>query len=647
MWLAGVDSYWMVLNEKLEPKAGKKRGASRPPVMPAAETAVGILQKARQSGGGMDLSGLNGSAPETISFSQCAQLSVGYSLYTSGTAEAVSRFLRDRSVSLPSRAMVDAIEIRENVWLKSWLRKGEAGTCRLDRSVDVRSAETFSIPDPSTAVVLPSGLVLFQPGMQWEGPFRTDLRSDDEVLRSVEKWADRLQATLGEDHPSVENLGALIRQVERRTASNDDLRDLEAVAGILAARPAIREIAPKLLSETPEWKAVSDEMRAAELERMKAEVEAKAGEETSRLEEELARKRAELADMELRIAQAAHRESVLKAESEAIHKDIEGMIERAARTVAVGDAENASLLADDISSLRREVDAVRQRLSEEPARAAAVEMSAEPQPTDAQQTKLASGVERAEQVEKLAGAIGVSKERLSLFMAWGRSSLLPVFVGEGSARRVIDVARAVGGGEVHAVFCDPTKISMDDIKRSGNGEGLSHALEMARRFPDRIVPIAFCNINRGPCEFWLPELMELRRVGHIPSNMVCFASASTDGMLVSVPRSVLGYLVPFKTEGVPVGSSSDLARDAWPADIAVDVERQREALPLLTTTGVDPSKRPDLFRLAAETISAEIGKPGFKVRDLVSASKEQFEWLTAIASGGDHDLIKELQNTRK
>ena len=73
------------------------------------------------------------------------------------------------------------------------------------------------------------------------------------------------------------------------------------------------------------------------------------------------------------------------------------MIERAARTVAVGDAENASLLADDISSLRREVDAVRQRLSEEPARAAAVEMSAEPQPTDAQQTKLAIASNRSRQ----------------------------------------------------------------------------------------------------------------------------------------------------------------------------------------------------------------------------------------------------------
>lgn len=648
IWLSGADTYWLITNERVESKNGKKRGVSKPPMFPATDTALGVLQMARTSAvGGVDISEFGGSAPETITFGHCVQLSVGYSLYSAADAQAVQRFLRDRSLALPSRAMIDAIEVRDNVWLRTGNRKGDPAVCRLDPGVDIRSAETFSISDPSSVLKFPSGLALFQPGMQWAGPIRRDLRSDEEVLAAVEKWADRLQSVLGEAHPSVERLSSLINQLERHTASGDEVRDLKAVAGILADRPALRDLAPKIFLETQEWQAAVNELRETEIERIRKQARDKVEAEVSRLEDEIGRRRATLAEIELRIEQAAHREAVLKAEGAAIKENVEAMIQRAAHALTIDQAETASLIAGDVEKLRKEVSEVRRKLEDVPSKGDAAPQASEPMRATEVRRAIATSDQRGIQIEKLSSSLGVSKERLSLFVAWGRSAMLPVFVGEGSARRALEVAKVVGGGASHVVFCGPTKISLDDVMHSGNSEGLSHAIERARRDPQTIVTVALCNITSGPCEFWLPELMENRRLGRLPSNLFCFASATTDGMRVAVPRSVLGYIVPFRADGNTVSSSAVDADVAWPSDLAVDAERQREALPLLTTAGIDSAKRPDLFALAAAVIPTGIGSPGPSMRDLVSASKEQLVWLSDLADGRENDLVKEFQNPRK
>lgn len=646
IWVAGVDTFWLITGEKQEPKSNIKRPAIKPAPPPHADTALSLINNIK---GNPDvglpslLHELAGSgAPEPFSFASAVQLQTGYSTVGTRHAETLSA-LREGKLSIPYKAQVSAIEIRDGVWLVSGFQRDGSGLYRLSQAVDIRSVETVSLENASSAVKLECGLVVFRLTPKWSSPTIADLRSEQDILKSVGDWLSRILSATSQRNGdgTLKQISELLRELESRTVSAEEKRDLEALSGILASRRELLDILPSVLESHPDWQNAREEFQKEEQDRLREELRAKLASETSEVETRLVDLRREVAEAELRVSTATHREARLREESERIERQIEERVAAAAKHLGAQNGEAVADLHAEVERLRSDIGTLEQRISATAAQAPSSEAA---DVKESPAIRISTREERAELLRQLHEGTGLPASQLAMLIHYSSSGELPVLVGEHAAKAVIDIAHALGGEAAQVIFCDPTKVSYADMARDiSDGSGLAVAVGFAQQYPEALVPVALCGLTCGPCEFWLPQLMEMRRIGRLPSNLAFIASAGTDGIRVSVPKSVLSYLAPFLISAAP--ESMPFAGQSpgfWPAAFEQDPERKKEVVVSLASK-VDARTLVQSVAMLARCLTADDPE----VDELVKEVLERDKWVAALRSGEDHEFLKHFQNIER
>lgn len=622
--LGGLDSFWLVTGGKKEQKLVIERGETplrlgSPLTAPLRASPLFNLPATFDLG--------SPGRHDAASFASVTRLPVAYSPRDISHEELVA-CLREGKLSIPSEKEVDAIEVRPGSWLTTRFERRPSGFYGLSPNTSARAVTVATLENRPETIRLPSGLVIYVTQPRWTPGKKIDLRPEHEILEAAEYWLSRAKSAAASQSNS--SLVDLLRQHMASTVDAEERADLSAVIGLLGSREPLVELISQMLAREPGFQEKLREFEHSEKDRLRASLQSRVEEE---IQSELARLsdiRAELVDAETKLALASHREALLRSEAEKHDDSIRARIAEAARDLT-GEASR------ERQQLREEVDRLRDMISQmsiPPVHAAPIDpLPAGTQEEDAPvQLGIATDEARTSIIGGLSSATGMSvADAVSIILR--STEDIPVLIGSRSSAAAADIAAAIGGDDSAIAFCDPSRISWQDLLRDKTS-GLAAAVAKARAHPEVLVSVALCGITNGPCEYWVPQFIESRRLGRLPRNLAVIASASVDGMRVSVPDSVLKYFVP-----VLVPASARPARNlfagAWRADLEVDREKLAEALDLLSKS--DGLENGALQR-AAKILSRTPG--GIDMHEVAAALLRHEEWLSSISGEGQQHEFK-------
>lgn len=640
--LGGVDSFWIVTGEKKSQLSARSDTLQMPAFTTAASSLVG---RTTVPDFGRGLPGLGRSGkPNAASFATATRLQVAYSPRDLTHAELVDR-LREGQLNVHSNGGVDAIEVRPNAWITaSGFNRRSNGLYQFSSNVPIRAVPSVAIEGKPDCIHMASGLMVFRIPPQWSPATETDLRPDEEILHSAEEWLARATAAASEAEES--EVGSLARLLKARIAGSigtDEREDLEAALRVLSGRESLLELIPQLLSRDANWKESLREFERAERERVSDEVrrslESESEEQGKRLEE----LRAQVIDAEAKLASAAHREVLLRNESDKHEARLQEKIAEAARTVESSYSGHSKALRNELERLRADVAELTQMATKQTVPETiplAEPVAPPPVPVPAVETPPVANEEaRLQILRELANDGGLSvAEAVAVLLV--STEGVPVLLGEKAAGLAARFADAIGGYDAAVVYCDPTRISLSDLLRGDELSGFAKAIETARARPDALIPVALCGITNGPCEYWLPQLIEMRRLGRVPRNTAFIASAGTDGMRVSVPKTVLRQLSPIKmADGVKSPGGTKFAGQ-WPFDGKGNGGRLQEALDLLTSKDVEP----DFLVSVAKMLSKMPPMSGLKMADVAAVLLRQGKWNEELETTAEDGNLRFFTN---
>lgn len=644
IYLGGADSFWLVTGEKKEPHLAPRSEDLQVPVFNTATSAlVGRIKGTPNFSKEMQKLGGTGK-PDAVSFATATRLTVGYSPRDMSHKDLVER-LRAGRLDIPSQGTVDAIEVRPKTWLVSGFIRQTSGSYGLSPQVPIRAVQSVAIEGKPDWIQLASGLSVFRSPPKWSPATEADLRPDEEILRSAEEWLARAAAAASQaDGSGPIDLAGLLKARIAGTVGTDEREDLASALRVLSSRASLLEVIPQLLSHDPDWHKKLQDFEGAERERLSKEVgerlESEAEEERKRLEE----LRIQVADAETRLVSAAHREVLLRNESEKHEAMLQEKIAEAARRLENGHSGQSQALLAEVGRLRAEVAelaraAEKASAAEVPPPLAVTAAPAAPPPAPAATAEeapaMANDETRLRILRELANDSGLSLAEVVGVLLHSTEDF-PVLLGERAAVVAAHFAAAVGGSDAAVVFCDPTRISLSDLL-GDELSGFAKAVETARKRPDVLVPVAFCGITNGPCEYWLPQIVEMRRLGRIPRNTAFIASAGTDGMRVSVPKSALRYLFPIRVADGTKSPVGNRFAGHWPIVGKGSSERLQEALDLLTS-GKDIE--PDFLAAVAKMLSRMPAPSGLKMADVAAVLLRQGEWNEALETSAEDGNLR-------
>lgn len=568
--LGGVDSFWLVTGEKKEQKLFIERDETPLPSvspLPAPLRASSLFNLPA----GFDFN--RPGRHDSVSFANVKMLTVSYSPREISYEDLVAR-LREGRLSIPSDKKVDAIEVRLGTWLTQFKRSPSG--YGLSPNTSVRSVPVATLENRPETIRLSSGLVIYTTPPIWTPREEVDVRSEREMLEAAEYWLARATSAnvqSGSDTSVVD----LLHQYMAGTVNSEEKADLAAVIRLLSSRQSLVEVVSRMMAREPGFQKKLKEFEKSERDRLGATLQSRIEEEMQSEKARLSSIRAELTDAETKLLLITHREGLLRSEVEKHDDSIRAKIVEAARDLVLGTGK-------EVQQLREEVDRLRNMISQTTLaerQADRIDPPSEETPADEAQVQIAiaAGSVRKNIIFDLSSATGMSVADVASIILRSTEDL-PVLIGGKSSAAASDIAAAMGGDDSAIVFCDPSRISWQDFLRDETS-GLAMAVAKAHAHSELIVPVAFCGITNGPCEYWVPQFIESRRIGKLPPNLAVIASAGVDGMRVSVPDSVLSYFVP-----VMVPASSRPARKlfagAWRIDLEIDKEKLSEALDLLS-----------------------------------------------------------------
>lgn len=618
--LGGRDSFWSVAGERKDQRPFAARGdATPPPRLDLVSPLATRLLSDRVYG----LVGTEGPIAagklEAIAFTSATRLAVGYSL-PSDRAEEMLRSLLEGTLDVPLAGPVTAIEVRPGRWIVEDLERLLSGRYRL-RGRSLREVRLSTIENEPERIGLAQGLTVFATPPRWSAPRAADLRPEPEILRSVERWMARSKAVLG---PLRDGTAAeLLRLLPQMAVTEDEAAELQAVAGLLAERQELVDVLPRLLDREPAFKARLADYEKAETARLGREIEDRIRRETEAGSSRLHLLRGDIEQAEAKLAALAHRESLLRLETDRHEDALRARIETAAAALREELSSEASSLRDELARLRDAIEALPPPPGEIPPPA----LVDEP-PSPAEPTPSASEEDTYLAMEGLASSTGLSLAEVSAAVAMS-TSLVPTFVGPSSTAAAIAFASALAGDAAAIVFCDPTKVSLADVL-ADERSGLAAAIDAAKATPDAFAAAALCSLSAGPCEYWLPNLVELRRVGRIPPNLALFASVETDGARVAVPGFVLRHLFPLNAAS---GARPDgtVFPGPWPYAQQAAPDRLRASLGTIVDRGLHGAAA----KAAAEILArAPVGADPNEVAAVLGRTAR---WVAAVETGQDHE----------
>lgn len=641
--LGGADAFWLVSGEKKEThQALKNEGLQVPVFSTATSPLVGRVKGSQDFAPEMKRLGGAGKT-DAVSFATATRLTVGFSPRDMSHGDLVER-LRAGKLDIPSQCPVDAIEVRPKTWMVSGFTRKANGLYGLSPQVPVRAVQSVTVEGRPDCISLDSGLTVFRSPPKWSPATETDLRPDEEILRSAEEWMARAATAASEtEDAGPTDLVGLLKARMAGTVGQEEMADLESAIRVISGRTSLLEVMPKILRHDPNWQKNLRDIERAERERIvedvRLRIESEAKEETNRLEG----LRSQIADAETKLATVAHRETLLRNESERHEALLQEKISEAARRLEAGHTGQSQALREEVERLRAEVEGLAQAAArapvQEPAQPALPAELPAPPSVEKEAPLMANEEARLRILGELSKDTALSPAETMAVLLHSTEDV-PVLLGARAARVAAHFVTAIGGSDAAIVFCDPTRISLSDLLKD-ELSGFAKAIETAREWPDILVPVAFCGITNGPCEYWLPQLVEMRRLGRIPQNMAFIASAGTDGMRVSVPKTVLRHLFPIT---IPDGTKPPVASrfaGQWPIPGKGSDERLKEALDHLTS-GKDVA--PDVMTAAAKMLSRMPAVSGLKMANVATVLLRQGEWNEAVNTSAEHESLQFFQN---
>lgn len=637
--LGGVDSFWLATNVKPERKFSPSSKPIVPSLFPSASATSSLIGRIK-GGSGLDFTSpfdelAKNAKIEGVSFGTAVRVPVAIGP-SGGGHEQLVRDLREGKLAVDIRNTVDAIEVRADVYMISGFVRLSNGHYGLAPDTGIRAVPTASVLGQVGTTRLPSGVVVFGAQVKWSSETLMDLRSDTEILASAEGWLARVQtaASLGEG--VSQDLAKLLKAFAAASVSAEEREDLESAVRVLSGREALLEVLPALMKRDEGWRARLQEFEREERDRLREEIKSRLAGEAEQESARIAELREQILDAEGRLAAISHREVLLRNETEQHDARLKERIAEAARTVGGAALDATQKLREEVARLREEL--AERPAPPEPAPVAPIAREPEPDGTPtvaaANETTKASEQRRLAVMRELASSTGMTAAQLVAVLLHSTEDI-PVLIGDGSAGIAADIATAIGGDSAAIVFCDPTRVSLADLVRD-EATGLSRAIENAKASPDVLVPVALCGLTNGPCEYWLPQLAEMRRVGRLPPNLALIASAGTDGLRISVPKSVLRYLFPMAVERTDFGGKVEYAGSWTP--FAMDSTRIQDAIRILRPKSVEPA----LIGRIADWLSRV--PAALDQNEVASALIGEQAWIAAWRDGAEHDLIQHFQN---
>ncbi|MGK9041368.1 hypothetical protein KXS05_13480 [Rhizobium sp. SA279] len=632
MTLGGTDSFWLVGGEKKEQKLALHKDDTPVPALAAAISPMTTRIRGKSSIFDLPKIANDFAVPgklDAVSFAAATRLSVGFSPQDGDPDERLSALL-DGTLHIPLEAPVSSIEVRPGQWLTAGFDTLPAGRYGL-RHQSLRSVATVSLENRPDMIRLAHGLVVFVSQPKWSEPKNADLRSEQEIFQSAERWLSRSIAavSLPVDARSVAP-AELLGLLADRAISEDEKADLAAVAGLLAMRSELAEILPDILGRDPAFKEMLASFEESEKARLRIQLEAEIRGETEASSARLVALRGDIADAEAKLATFSHREALLRNETEKHEDTLRNRLASAAEGIRSESSRETAAIRDEVARMRDEIA----QITAPAAPAAAAPEQSEIPPLTAPLLPMASDEQRQKTLREMAVAAGISASEIAAVIATSTDSV-PVLVGTDAAAAAVDIATALAGDEAAIVFCDPTKVSLADILNDEHS-GLLSAIGKAKERPEALAAAALCSITSAPCEYWLPQIIEMRRVGRLPRNLAIIASAGTDGIRISVPDSALRHLFPLATSKSARPGSAKF-EGLWPS-MNSDQERSREAIDLLIERGLEGPVVQGLAKALARTPS------WMKVSDLADVFLRQAKWLAATSSGDEHEHNKYFKN---
>ncbi len=627
MALGGTGSFWLVGGEKEQKLVVQKDDVSVPAFAGGISTMASRIR-----GSVFELPKIvnDNAGPgkvDAVSFTTAARLNVGYSPQDGDFGELLSA-LSEGSLHVPLDASVSAIEVRSGHWLTSGFEALPAGRYGL-RQPSLRSVDTAALENRPETIKLGNGLVVFLSPPKWSEPKGTDLRSEEEIRQSVERWLSRSKEVLslpggaGSMEPAE-----LLRLLADRAISDEEKADLASIAGHLSKRSELADILPVILGRDPAFRGRLAAFEESERTRLRTELEERLLRETEVERARLAALRTEVADAEAKLATFSHREALLRSETEKHEETLRSLLVSAAEGIRSESSREAAAIRDEVARLRDDMAQI----------ATAVPAAAEPVapvPVAAEQSEgpipaappLASDEQRQKTLDALAVATGLTLSEMAAVVATA-TDVVPVVLGPDSAAAAVDIATAFAGNDAAVVFCDPTKISLTDLLNDEHS-GLREAIDKAKERPEALFAAALCSITSGPCEYWLPQIIAMRRVGRLPRNLALVASAGVDGLRVPIPDSTLRHLFPLKPSKAPRPGSAKF-EGLWPMT-NLDQERVREAVDVLAGRELEGAAMQAVARALARTPS------WMQLSDAVMVFLRQAKWLAATVAGDEHE----------
>lgn len=629
--LGGTGSFWLVGGEKKEQKlAIQKEDASAP------EIASGISPMATRirMGSIFDPPTMSGETVrgkfDTVSFSSATKLSTGYSPGDQDTGKLLAALAQGELV-IPFETTVSAIEVRPGQWLTSGFEVLSSGRYGLTQP-SLRAIAVSTLENRPEIIRLPQGLAVFLNQPKWSEPTETDLRSEEQIFQSVEQWLTRSKAALS--LPGSSDMLApadILRLLTDRAVTEDEKADLLTLAQYLSKRSELIDILPAILARDPAYLKRVAEFENLEKARLRANLEVELRKEAETERSRLAGVRSQIADAEARLAMYSHREILLKNETTVHEETLRAKIESTAKDLGIDFRREAALIRDEVARIREELAQI---TTTPPVASATAEVSQAKTPLINLDVPHASEEQRQNTLRDLAAATGLSIPQAAAVVA-SAIDVMPVLIGANASSAVIDIAMTLGGNDTAIVFCDPTKVSFGDFLNDDQS-GLRTTIERARERPELLAWTALCNITSCPCEYWLPQIVELRRKGRLPKNLAFVGSAGVDGNRVSIPASALQYLFPIlpanKGRREPIKFNG-----FWPVLAAPSSERFQEAVDILVQRGMEGAT----LQNAARTLSRI--PAWLSLADIADILLRQAQWLAASAAGEDHEYKKYFQ----
>ncbi|WP_245485002.1 hypothetical protein [Rhizobium leguminosarum] len=565
------------------------------------------------------------------SFATVEPLTVVYSPRDISFDEVVAR-LRAGTLDVP-RGKISAIEVGQGEWLTTQFVRQPSGFYAFQPGSTARSLFVSKIDNRPDAQRMPSGIVVFLSQPHWAFAQEKDFRPREEIVEAAEKWLGRARHAV-DDASGVPDMVERLRNVVASTIDEDEKADLSAAIRMLAERQSLVEVMPQMLLRDAVFQGRMKEFEAVERERIKAALQSSLQVEMDEEKSRLVEIRNEIADAETRLALAGKREVLLRAEVDKHDEALRARIAEVAHQIDADAKASANKLHDEVAALREMVAELATRPE------TTVETSGEVSPPSAVQAEakdhdLETPVEpkadddaRKSIIAGLSSATGLTAGDIVAILLKSTEDI-PVLIGEKASSVAADIVAAIGG-ESAVAFCDPSRISWQDLMRDETSD-LASAVAKAKVNPDILVPVAICGITNGPCEYWIPQLVESRRIGRLPRNLAIIASAGVDGMRVSVPDSILRFLMPVAIPDTakPVRR---LYAGGWTA--GSDADRARpEAMDILSRTEA-------LSGAALQRATKALSRvpPGVALADVGQVFLRHAAWLASITADGQYEF---------